>query len=107
MIFRHRLWRFHKYRENDEFCPLCGEPIRWIYDREKGEWAPCDRKPVMYITDVRGVQTDLYSAFRKPVKGVLYNTWDKRFTRERVKNGYVPHVYVCTEENQAFVKDGE
>lgn len=102
MIQRKRLWRFHKYRDNEDFCPLCYAPVRWIFDREKDMWCPCDESPAMYITDKNGTQVDIYSRWRKPIKAVLYNSWDKRFTPDKVKYGYVPHVYTCevlTNEN--------
>lgn len=94
-IERKRLWRFHKKRLDDEYCPLCFEPIRWIYDSSEDKWSPCDDKPVMYITADGGVKVDMYSQFKRPVKGILYNSWDKRFTKDNIKQGFIPHVYTC------------
>lgn len=94
-IERKRLWRFHKKRLDDEYCPLCFEPIRWIYDGSEDKWSPCDSKPAMYITADNGMKIDMYTQFRKPIKGILYNSWDKRFTKENIKYGFVPHVFTC------------
>ena len=94
-IERSRLWRFHHHRPPEDFCPLCAEPVTWIRDREKDMWCPCNRQPAMYIEDAVGKKVDMYTQFRKPVKGILYNSWDKRFTKDRIRYGFVPHVYTC------------
>ena len=91
-----KIWRYSKYRGNDVCCPLCYEPICWIKDRERDRWVMCDEKPYLYITDDTGVKVSMYTRFRKPIDGILFNSWDKRFSDPtRVKQGFVPHIYVC------------
>lgn len=91
-----KIWRYSKYRGNESFCPLCYEPIRWIKDKERDLWVMCDEKPHLYITDDNGHKVSMYTRFRKPIDGILYNSWDRRFDDPaRVHEGFVPHVYVC------------
>ena len=96
-VKRERLWRYHRYRGEYDFCPLCFEPIKWIYDCEEGKWSPCDAKPAAYIVSDEEPGTELYTRFKRRTRGVLYRPHDMRFTRQNTRYGYIPHVYTCAE----------
>lgn len=44
-----RLYLKHKRRSDENFCPLCFAPIKWIYDGF--DWIPCDREPILVYSD--------------------------------------------------------
>ena len=91
MIFSPLIWKRHKHRLNDNNCPHCDKPIRWVYDGEG--WLPCDRDPVMFIPHPEGSKTVIYH--KKEWSGVLlYRRTDER-CRGKVFQGLIQHYYTC------------
>lgn len=85
---RNRCWMKHRYREEWERCPMCGAPLRWMYDGD--EWIPCDREPVRYFRDISGKLSVMQGRSLLDYCVLAESTVEKR-----TRLGLLPHVYSC------------
>lgn len=89
---RKRVWLTHNRREDWQHCPMCQQPIRWVYDGIN--WIPCDREPVMYKWDLGGRFYIVRN--RELVKGCeIYAGGGSAGYRM----GFLPHVHSCDHLN--------
>ena len=91
MLFRERLWLTHQRRLDEDYCPLCFAPIKWVYDGSK--WIPCDREPALAY---------LGKGFKKAVykRELIDRVWlyrDGAIPGESPVEVLIPHVFNCEE----------
>lgn len=88
---RERLWLTHKKRLQFDFCPLCFDPIKWIFDGIV--WIPCDREPILAYAGV-GAKTVIYK--RELLKN-FYLYSDGFLGNTQPVWCHNPHIFNCTE----------
>lgn len=98
-----KIWKVHRHKGDFDFCPMCGTPLRWIYDGDG--WMPCDREPVLFVMHPRGRERVVYQ--RKVYDNcVIYRKGDERFSDGAIR-GNVQHYYTCPvmrENRRAFAR---
>ena len=91
MLWRDRLWLTHRKKRDEDFCPLCFSPIKWVYDGLF--WIPCDKEPVFAYIGY-GEKTAVYK--KELCKNVhLYR--DGQIEGIRPSEVLIPHVFTCSE----------
>ncbi len=91
MSFTPRIWKKQKYRENENDCPHCKAPLKWIYDGF--EWIAVDKEPVLFTMHPEGNLTLIYD--KKELNNcLLYARGDLR-TVGTPSWGYQQHYYTC------------
>ena len=96
MNFQKMQFRY-RYTPNDALrnvCPYCGSPVKWIYDRDKGGWIPCDREPVLFFAE-GGKSIVMYKG-RMINHALLYKPGTS--LEQRPMTGHLPHYYTCKGE---------
>lgn len=91
ITLRNRIWLTHRHRLEYDFCPLCNNPLKWIYDGSV--WVPCDREPIL-VYPGKGNQKAVIR--RKLVQDCCLYA-DRVLAGIRPVEGHRPHVYTCTE----------
>ncbi len=91
MIFTPLIWKKHKRRDNENICPHCSAPIKWIYDGF--DWYPCDKEPVLFSMHPEGNLTIIYKC-QELNKCLLYVKGDPRTVGTPLW-GYQQHYYTC------------
>ena len=91
MTFTPLIWKKHKRRDNENNCPHCQAPIKWIYDGF--DWFPCDKEPVLFAMHPTGRLTLIHE--RKELSNcLLYVKGDPRTVAPPLW-GYQQHYYTC------------
>ena len=87
------LYEYRPEGDSRNFCPDCGEEIRWTR-LESGMWIAVNAMPVYYLPGggkrwlVASLKWD--TVILKDCK-----IWDKGMPAAGLKRGYSPHVFVC------------
>lgn len=91
MIFTPRIWKRQKHRENENECPHCGAPLKWIYDNF--DWIAVDKEPVLFAMHPEGRLTIIYNK-QELNNCLLYVKGDPRTVGTPLW-GHQQHYYTC------------
>lgn len=86
-----RLYLTHRRRGNEDYCPRCCAPIKWIYDGSL--WIPCSREPILCYPG----QGYKKAVVNRRLRGDVWLYTDGRLAGLRPVSGHLPHVYDCTD----------
>lgn len=89
---RDRCWKTHKKREPWDSCPLCDQPLKWVYNGV--EWMPCNREPILFILHPKGRNAVVYRR-RIYDNAILYQPNNNVFYKQQPLQGYMQHYYTC------------
>lgn len=85
---RERCWITHQRRRWWNTCPLCGQPIKWVWLSD-GNYSPCNEEPVLYAFSDK-------SKFKVVVKRELLERVTLTVPPDgKPRYGRLPHYYTC------------